>query len=64
MNLNQPYYIEPRKSKNHIDLDKDWDFVWTDKAIEDFSELEWKYKTDIPKSLYFSLYYLEGLQLL
>lgn len=56
MNLNQPYYIEPRKSKNHIDLDKDWDFVWTDKAIEDFSELEWKYKTDIPKSLYFSLY--------
>lgn len=56
MNLNQPYYIEPRKSKNHIDLDKDWDFVWTDKAIEDLSKLEWKYKTDIPKSLYFSLY--------
>jgi len=56
MNLNQPYYIEPRKSKNHIDLDKDWDFVWTDKAIEDLSKLEWKYNTDIPKSLYFSLY--------
>ena len=56
MNLNQPYYIEPRKGKNHIDLDKDWDFTWADNTIEDLSELAWKYKTDIPKSLYFSLY--------
>lgn len=56
MNLNQPYYIEPRIGKNHIDLDKDWDFIWADEIIEDLSELEWKYKTDIPKSLYFSLY--------
>lgn len=56
MNLNQPYYIEPRKGENHINLGEKWDFIWEDKVIEDLSELEWKYKTDIPKPLYFSLY--------
>lgn len=56
MNLNQPYYIEPRQGENHIDFEENWDFSWSDNVIEDLSELEWKYKTDIPKSLYFSLY--------
>ena len=56
MNLNQPYYIEPRNGENHIEFKYQWDFTWSDKVVEDFSELEWKYKTDIPKSMYFSLY--------
>lgn len=56
MNLNQPYYIEPRRGKNHINFEKDWEFTWSEDAVEDFSTLEWKYLTDIPNSVYFSLY--------
>ncbi len=56
MNLNQPYYIEPRKGKDHIDLGGKWDFAWKDESVKDLSEIEWEYKTDIPKSLYFSLH--------
>ena len=47
MNLNQPYYIEPRKGKNHIDLEGKWEFVWTDKAIE--KTLERKANVLFPK---------------
>ncbi len=56
MKLNQPYYIEPRKSKEHIDLNGEWSFCWSDEEITDFSPTLWKYETVLPKSIYHSLH--------
>lgn len=56
MTLNQPYYIDKRGGEAHIDLGGEWSFFWSDAALDSPSECEWKYKTTLPKSLYFSLY--------
>lgn len=53
--LNQPYYIEPRAGENHIELNGEWDFFWSDKVLESFEEEPWKYRTVLPKSIYHSL---------
>lgn len=56
MNLNQPYYIEPRKGEGHISLDGTWDFIWKDEAVETPDSLEWKYSAELPKSVYYNLF--------
>jgi len=55
MKLNQPYYIEPRKGENHLNLNGEWEFGYADKVTEKPSEDMWKYKTQLPKSIYHSL---------
>lgn len=56
MELNQPYYIEPRKGKEHIDLSGKWDFIWSDEIVDELGMLEWKYSATLPKSLYYNLF--------
>jgi len=56
MNLNQPYYIEPRQGERHFDLNGEWDFFSSDEIKEHFSEELWIYKTKIPNSVYRSLF--------
>ena len=56
MTLNQPYYIDKRAGSAHLDLGGEWSFLWSDEALESPHDCEWKYKTTLPKSLYFSLY--------
>jgi len=56
MKLNQPYYIEPRNGKRHLDLNGDWDFFYADETREEFCEELWIYKTKIPNSVYRSLF--------
>lgn len=52
MELNQPYYIEPRK--NSIDLGGEWSFLWQD--TEEYPKVsDFKYKTTLPKSVFHSL---------
>lgn len=56
MNLNQPYYIEPRQGENHIDLNGEWSFFWADEIRDAFEEKDWAYRTTLPKSIYHSLH--------
>ena len=56
MTLNQPYYIDKREGAAHIDLSGEWSFFWSDEALDSPGVAEWKYRTTLPKSLYFSLY--------
>lgn len=56
MNLNQPYYIEPRKSEWHISLDGTWNFIWKDETVESPDSIEWKYSAELPKSVYYNLF--------
>ncbi|MDD4545699.1 MAG: glycoside hydrolase family 2 TIM barrel-domain containing protein [Oscillospiraceae bacterium] len=60
MELNHQYYIEPRE-KNHIELCDEWSYTYTDKPVDDIAELEWNLKTQIPNSIYWSLYESEVL---
>lgn len=53
MNLNQPYYIEPRE--NSIDLGGEWDFFFSDNIVENITDDMYKHKTTLPKSIYHSL---------
>ena len=57
MKLNQPHYIEKRRGNAHIDLDGTWEFCWEDEAREDISALGFSYTTEIPSSVYYSLYH-------
>ena len=57
MQLNQPYYIEKRKNDAHLSLDGKWEFCYTDNAQEEIGTLDFKYTTEIPSSVYYSLYY-------
>ena len=54
MELNQPYYIDKRK--NSISLNGKWEYTYLDKPSDSVDELCWKYDTNIPSSIYFSLY--------
>lgn len=56
MNLNQPYYIEPRKGNGHLSLDGTWDFTWTDAALDSPQSADWKYRAALPKSVYYNLF--------
>lgn len=56
MTLNQPYYIEKRQGNAHIDLDGAWEFCWEDEARDDIGALGFSYTTEIPSSVYYSLY--------
>lgn len=52
MNLNQPYYIEPRQGIRHIDLNGEWEFFYAD---TEETKWVWKYQTTLPNSVYHSL---------
>lgn len=54
MRLDQPYYIEKRE--NSLFLNGTWDFFWEERESEVFSEDKWKYKTELPNSVYWCLY--------
>ena len=54
MNLSQPYYIEPRK--NNLDLCGEWLLTYTDTEAENLADLDWKIKTQVPNSVYWSLF--------
>lgn len=56
MNLNQPYYIEPRTGEGHLSLDGTWDFIWMDEPVETPDSLAWKYSAELPKSVYYNLF--------
>jgi len=57
MKLNQPYYIEKRTDKSHISLDGEWEFCYTDISQDETKALDFKYATQIPSSIYYSLYH-------
>ena len=54
--LISPMYIEPRQGKKHFPLDGEWDFAWTDSLCEQPDEIRWEHKTQVPRSVYWSLY--------
>ena len=54
MRLDQPYYIEKRE--NSLALNGTWDFFWEEREMETFSENKWKYKAELPNSVYWCLY--------
>ena len=56
MTLNQPYYIEPRKGEYHLDLNGEWEFGYSDACVEYPGEDIFKYKSQLPKSIYHSLH--------
>ena len=56
MNLSQPYYIEKRKGNNHINLNGQWDFCYSDKAVDRVNELTYPYSCFIPSSVYHCLH--------
>ena len=56
MKLNQPYYIEPRTGSGHLDLCGEWDYTFCDTETECPSALNWNLKTQIPNSVYWSVY--------
>lgn len=51
--LNQPYYIEHRN--NGVDLNGEWEFCWEDSPVKNRSELDFNYRTVLPKSLFHSV---------
>lgn len=56
MNLIQPNYIEPRKGKNHLELCGQWDYAYTDTTTDQIEGIDWELKTQVPNSLFWSLY--------
>ena len=56
MKLNQPYYIEPRTGSAHLDLCGEWDYAFCDSKTDCPSNLNWNLKTQIPNSVYWSVY--------
>lgn len=56
MKLNQPYYIEPRGGKVHIDLNGEWDFFWSDDVKETIADSDWSHRATLPASLYHMLH--------
>lgn len=56
MTLNQPYYIDIRCGKQHLELDGLWDYGYADETLEQPTDILWQYQTAIPKSLYHSLH--------
>ena len=56
MNLCQPYYIDKRAGAAHVSLDGEWNFCWTDTAVDAPSALSFEYPTEIPASVYHSLH--------
>ncbi len=56
MNLSQPYYIEKRKGNNHINLNGQWDFCYSDKAVDRVNELTYPYSCFMPSSVYHCLH--------
>lgn len=57
MILNQPYYIDKRHNQSHIALDGEWEFCYKDAALEDVKKLRFEHTTEIPSSIYYSLYH-------
>ncbi len=55
MKLSQPYYIEPRNTNAHKDMNGIWEFCWSDKECENVNNLEFNYTSKIPSSVYYSL---------
>ena len=55
MELNQPYYIDPRRDDGHLELDGEWSFFFSDTEITEFNEDMWKYKATMPRSVYHAL---------
>lgn len=56
MTLNQPYYIEPRKGENHLELDGEWTFFGAENARETFTESDFTLHSPMPLSLYHALH--------
>lgn len=56
MNLCQPHYIDKRGGTAQLSLDGEWDFCWTDAAVDMPSEISFEHTTEIPSSVYHSLH--------
>ena len=56
MKLNTPYYIEKRDNKNHISLDGEWSFCYSDADCTDVCNLDFPHKTTVPASVYRALH--------
>lgn len=56
MNLNQPFYIEPRNEKNHLSLDGLWQYGYRDEAEEQPSSVVYGFEATVPDSLFWNLY--------
>ena len=59
MKLNQPYYIEPRRGENHLDLGGVWDFFGSEQVLEADAladDKRWRYQTTLPRSVFHSLH--------
>ena len=57
MKLQQPFYIEKRKSENHhLDLGGKWDFCYRANAAKQVKRLKFEHKATIPAGTYWNLY--------
>lgn len=56
MNLNQPYYIEPREGMNHLSLDGKWQYGYQDEAEEQPASVLYEFEATMPDSLFWNLY--------
>ena len=56
MKLNKPFYIDKRTGENHISLDGEWEFLWSDCETNDISSLSFEHKATLPSSIYHSLH--------
>lgn len=55
--LNHPYFIEPRRAPDsHLELDGLWDYSGLDEAVDDPTLIDWSWQTQVPNSIYWSLY--------
>lgn len=54
----KPWYVNPRSSEQHINLDGKWQLSYRDTPITDFSQLKSQenFETSIPSSIHWSLY--------
>lgn len=55
MQLAQPYFIDKRAGDAHLSLDGAWDFTWQEGEVDPGS-LSYPYQTELPASLYHSLW--------
>ena len=54
-NLSQPYFIEPRQGKRHIDLCGAWDFGYMNDPVEP-EQVEYSMQADVPGTVFWQLY--------
>ena len=56
MTLSQPFYIEKRDGKSHLNLDGKWDFACLDAFAKDVAKINFEHTATLPSSAYMNMY--------